>query len=94
LVRFDALRKPAFYAVKAIIGLLRDPGPAFAPTPVVFSVDAVRTMRYELFQKRHGTYVLAVWNAVSSWKPAHARNAAITIPVDDHVGVLIFSSSM
>jgi hypothetical protein len=133
LIRYDGLPKPAFNAVRSEIAVLSDPGPGFSPQPLRYDVEArISTIEHELFQKRDGTYVLAVWNETASWNPitgrdipvrpvdvrielpydpigvrfralrddgtfdavrAHIVVATITIPVDDHVGFLSFSSA-
>jgi hypothetical protein len=78
LFRYDGTPKPAFNAVRSEIATLSDPGPAFSPTPLAFSVSGSSRIRHELFQKRDGTYVLALWNDSMSWNPNKLRE--ITVP--------------
>lgn len=67
LVKSDGVTfKPAGNALRNLIALLADPGPAFAPGTlgVAVSDPAVRTA---LFQKRDGIFLLAVWLPTSLW---------------------------
>ena len=67
LLRNDGSKKPAFEAIAALTTLLADPGPAFEPGSLEFSLagadDRTRTL---LLQKRDGEFWLALWqqNAV------------------------------
>jgi hypothetical protein len=71
LLRSDFSEKPAFVAVKRLIALLRDPGPAFKPDPLDYSLEgAPSSLRQVLLEKRDGTFYLALWNEVSVWDPA------------------------
>jgi hypothetical protein len=74
LLRNNFSEKPAFKAVKHLIALLRDPGPAFKPGALDYSVEgAPPTLRQMLLQKRDGTFYLALWNEVSVWDPAAGK---------------------
>jgi hypothetical protein len=78
LIRYDGSPKPAFNAVRSEIAVLADPGPAFSPQPLRYTVEAdVSTIEHELFQKRNGTYVLAVWNETASWNPISGRDIRV-----------------
>ncbi|HTA38856.1 MAG TPA: hypothetical protein VK760_07265 [Candidatus Acidoferrales bacterium] len=81
LFRYDGTPKPAFNAVRSEIALLSDPGPSFSPAPLAYSVYGVKNLRHELFQKRDGTYVLAVWNESKSWNPSEAREMVVPVSV-------------
>ena len=62
LLRYDGTPKPSFNAVKAMISLLEDPGASFSPGRLDFSVGGNTTeVKTALFQKRDGTFYLAVW---------------------------------
>jgi hypothetical protein len=70
LLRHDLSPKPAYTAMKRLLALLADPGPAFTPgalavTATGFPADA----RYLLTEKRDGTFVLLVWRDVSIYDP-------------------------
>lgn len=81
LFRYDGTPKPAFNAVRSEIALLSDPGPAFSPKPLAYSVTGVKHLRHELFQKRDGTYELAVWNESMSWNPRKGREIVVPASV-------------
>jgi hypothetical protein len=69
LLDSSANPKTTYYGVKNLIGALTDPGASFATTPLPYSVTGVSTIQQALFQKRNGSYVLALWNEVPSWNP-------------------------
>ena len=54
-------------ALKNLIGLLKDPGAAFTPGTLTYSLSGVTTgIQQLLFQKRSGRFYLAVWQGVLS----------------------------
>ncbi len=62
LLRHDFSPKPAFTALKTLLGAVRDPGPAFAPGALRVAVDGGGPeVRRLLLQRRDGTFVLALW---------------------------------
>jgi hypothetical protein len=62
LLRNDGSRKPAFVAVRNLIRLLADPGPAFSPSPLRFElVDATPEVGHTVLQKRDGRHYIALW---------------------------------
>ena len=70
--------KPAFTALQSLLEALRDPSPPgaaeFTPRPLPLTIrTSSPTVRYQLFEKRDGTYYLAVWNEVSSYEPVTGR---------------------
>ena len=67
LVNASGKAKPAYTAIKNLIGALADPGATFAPTPLSLILSGPSTLQYTLLQKRTGIYTLAVWNEVASW---------------------------
>lgn len=71
LLRHDLSPKPAYTAMKALLRVLRDRGPAFDPGSLAFQVDGLphdgRTM---LTQKRDGRFVLLLWRDVTLYDPA------------------------
>lgn len=70
LLRSDFSRKPAFTAMKRLIALLADRGPAFRPGRLAFSLrNAPPGTRRLLLQKRDGAFYLALWNPASVWSP-------------------------
>lgn len=70
LLRADRSPKPAFTAIQSEIAAFSDGGTDAIPrAPLSYSIgSAPVTMQHELFQKRDGTYLLAVWNEAVSWK--------------------------
>jgi hypothetical protein len=62
LLRSDYSAKPAYVALKRLIGLLSDPGPSFAPGSLDYSLSGDLTnVRQMLFQKRDGRFYLVLW---------------------------------
>ncbi len=77
LLRYDVSPKPAFLAVKSLLALLNDPGPPFAIQDLQYTVQgATDDLRHMAFQKRNGTYYLALWLAVPSWDPVAKKPVA------------------
>jgi hypothetical protein len=65
LLRSDYTAKPAYVALKRLIGLLSDPGPSFAPGSLDYSLSGDLTnVRQMLFQKRDGRFYLVLWQEV------------------------------
>lgn len=88
LLRNDLSEKPAFRAVKNLIGLLADPGPAFAVRALPYTLAGnTANVRQLLFQKRNGDFYLLLWQEVPSWDvdanvdlyPA-AQTVTVTLP--------------
>jgi hypothetical protein len=70
LLRSDFSEKPAFTAMKRLIALLADRGPAFRPGSLGFSLrGALPSTRWLLLQKRDGVFYLVLWNQASVWSP-------------------------
>jgi len=68
LLRSNITEKPAFRAVKNLIGILSDKGPDFKPNSLNYVLDDnVNNVRQTLFQKRDGDFYLMVWLEVPSW---------------------------
>ncbi|WP_145139461.1 hypothetical protein [Roseomonas gilardii] len=67
-LRHDGSRKPGFHAMRNLIAAFSDPGPAFAPArlPVNLSGET-EGLETALFQKRDGSFLLALWLAKSLW---------------------------
>jgi autotransporter-associated beta strand protein len=62
LIREDRTWKPAAYAMKNLIDLLRDPGGDFTTTPLDYTVSGGPSdLVHLLLQKRDGSYYLALW---------------------------------
>ncbi|HSB55849.1 MAG TPA: hypothetical protein VLD58_15915, partial [Gemmatimonadales bacterium] len=80
LLRADGSEKPAYASLKNLIGLLKDPGPAFTPGQLEYGVEGDTTgVNVMLFQKRDRRFYLAVWQEV----PSYDQAAKIEARVDD-----------
>lgn len=80
LLRADGSEKPAYTSLKNLIGILKDPGPAFAPGQLEYSVEGDTTgVNVMLFQKRDRRFYLAVWQEV----PSYDQGAKLEARVDD-----------
>lgn len=78
LLHADGSPKPAFNAVKSLLNLLSDPGPAFTPQHLGYSVDGGDDdLRHMAFQKRDGTYYLALWRAVPGYIVESRQHVAV-----------------
>jgi hypothetical protein len=77
LIRYDASRKPAFYAIKNLIGIFSDPGLVPHPQTLDWSLaskdDAIQSM---LFQRSDGSFLLALWLGVPAWDPDQRAEVA------------------
>ncbi|HEY5913828.1 MAG TPA: hypothetical protein VJA21_24835 [Verrucomicrobiae bacterium] len=73
LVRTNGTPKPSFYALKNLLHLLSDPGPAVQTGSLAFQLTGPATnLQHALLQKRDGTFWLALFQeAVSYDSKAH-----------------------
>lgn len=79
LLRADYSEKPAYTALKNTLGLLADPGPAFTPAPLPYTLEGDSTdVRQVLLQKRNGEHWLALWQEVPSFDTAAKKDLAPT----------------
>ncbi len=79
LLRRDLSPKPAYTAMKNLLGLLDDPGPAFTPAPLPVKVTGYPSDgKYVLTQKRNGQYVLLLWRDVSIYDPVTQTPQPVT----------------
>ena len=77
IVRRDLTPKPAYSALKNLIGLLNESHwdaaaqkwqrPAFRPRALDFTLTPLPTLRHTLLQKANGDYYLLIWQEVSSF---------------------------
>jgi hypothetical protein len=73
LVRTNGTPKPSFIALKNLLHLLADPGPATQTGSLAFEISGASTnLQHTLLQNRNGTFWLAVGgkNAVKREAPA------------------------
>ena len=61
LVRHDFSRKPAYAALKNMLGLLKDRGPSFETGSLDYKVKAGQPVSDLLLQKRDGRFYLVLW---------------------------------
>lgn len=67
LLNDDGSPRPQFTAVKNLIDLFANPGPSFTPAGLDYAVSGnLGGVHRLLFQKRDGTYLLALWQGVNS----------------------------
>ena len=77
LLHPDGTPKPAFHAVKALLAILADQGPAYSVHPLAYEVDDPGNVRHLMFQKRDGTYFLALWIEEGSYDPPVRQSHAV-----------------
>ncbi len=67
LLKSDGTPKAQFNALKALLDLVRDPGPTFAPGRLDYELGATPPeLKHTLLQKRDGAFYLVLWlNAIS-----------------------------
>jgi len=71
LLNNDFSEKPAFTALRNLIEILEDPGPAFTPSSLPYSTGGDTTDLHQvLLQKRDGSFYLALWRGSSVWDVA------------------------
>jgi hypothetical protein len=70
LLRNDLSPKPAFLAIRNLIGILEDPGDTFTPGRLDYSIaGGGADLSQVLLQKRDGRFYLALWRRSSVWDP-------------------------
>jgi hypothetical protein len=68
LVRTNGTPKPSFYALKNLLHLLADPGPAAQGRSLAFQLSGATTdLHHTLLQKRDGTFWLALFQEAVSY---------------------------
>jgi hypothetical protein len=78
--------KPAYTAVKNLLAHLNDPGKAAVLGSLAYTLAAPAQVHHALFEKRDGSFVLALWLEVSEWDPS----ANVPIAVAPQATVLTF----
>jgi hypothetical protein len=78
LLHADGAPKPAFTAVRSLLTLLADPGPVVDPRPLDYQVDGDSSVRHFAFQKRDGTYFIALWVEEPSYDPPRQQGAVVS----------------
>jgi sugar lactone lactonase YvrE/fibronectin type 3 domain-containing protein len=68
LIQNNLAPKPAYHAVKNMLSVLKDPGPAFAAGTLDYTMTgATDNVCSALFQKRNGDFYLCLWLGISSY---------------------------
>ena len=82
LLRHDLSPKPAYHAMRNLIDLLEDPGPAHRTEPLPLSVKGWPSDgRYLVTQKRDGGFVLLLWRDVAVYDPVDRERSPVA-PVE------------
>ncbi len=75
--------KPAYAALKNLITIMKDPGTTFTPAAPSYSITGSSDLKSSLFQKRDGTYRLAIWRNVSVYNSSRVDvvppNVTVTV---------------
>jgi hypothetical protein len=81
VVNFDGTKKPVYFSWQNMADTIYDAGvtaATFTVTPLPMTLTGPSNMRYLLFQKSNGHYVLAIWRNVTIWDRATDTNLTIT----------------
>jgi hypothetical protein len=76
LLRSDLSTKPAYYAVKGLLGMLHDRGTASGTLGIALS-GQTQNLATRLFLKSDGSYVFAMWLEVQSCNPNTGADIAV-----------------
>lgn len=89
LLRNDYSPKPAYTALRNLLQLTADPGPAFTTRSLNYSLTgAPADLRTVLLQKRDGRFYLVLWRDVSIYDPV--KRATLNVPAVN-VGIRLAS---
>lgn len=88
IVRADFSPKPAYTALKNMIGLLSDKGTSFSPTALNYTLSGENSLtRQMLLQKRDGTYWLAIWQETSVYQGRRGNGGVDLNPANTPVTI-------
>lgn len=82
--------KPAYTALKSLIGVLSDPGPAFTTGSLTYSLGGnMNNVHHLLMQKRNGSFIVALWLEILDADPVTGADIvappqAVTITTASH----------
>lgn len=91
IVRVDGTPKPAYNALRNLILLLNDPGPAFVTGSLAYTIEGdTALVRSVLLQKRGGDFYLALWVETSSFdtksqKDINVPARRLTVQIDQPI---------
>jgi hypothetical protein len=78
LLRNDFSPKPSYTALRNLLDLVADPGPAFTPGRLGYTIaGATSDLRQVLVQKRSGEFVLLLWRDQSLYDPSTGQVRAV-----------------
>ena len=78
LLRNDGSQKPAYRALKNLIYILKDPGPAFKTSSLSYSLTGqTNGIHRTLLQKRNGSFYLVLWQERPSYDLKAKKNTAV-----------------
>lgn len=88
LLTRDNTPKPAFKALKNLIGLFNDPNTSFTPDSLAFELEGeTQNIQHSLFQKSDGDFYLALWvgdpkstSLEEANRPIPSQSVALTLP--------------
>jgi hypothetical protein len=70
IIRSDGSHKPAFTAISNLLNLLSDKGALFVPRSLTYAISgAGSNLHHALFQKRDGSFWLALWIEAEGYDP-------------------------
>ena len=79
LLHRDFTPKPAYSAMKNLLGLLSDPGPSFTTTALPIKVAGFPSDgKYVVTQKRNGQYVVLLWRDAQIYDPVLKTPTPVT----------------
>lgn len=79
LARGDGSAKPGYTAIQNEISILQDPGPAFTPGTLTYSLSGTNNLiHHTLLNKRNGNFYLVLWQEIDSYN--NAKNTDISNP--------------
>ncbi len=82
----DGTPKPQFTTISNIIAILKDPGGAFAPGSLSYSIDgAPASLHHTLLAKRNGVFYLALWLEQNWWDKFSPAPIAVNFAGPQHV---------
>lgn len=93
----DLAPKPSFTAVSNLTKYLSDPGPAFTPGKLQYTLTgSTANVHHLLMQKRDGSFYLALWISTPVYNPANndyisVPTQNVTLTLDSAHGVQTFS---
>ena len=78
LIHVDGTPKPAFVALRNLIAVLRDPGPAFESNRFAFTLEGkTKDIRHVLLARRDGAFDLVIWLEVPSFDMKTRQDLAV-----------------